>query len=365
MPSACAQVIGEVMRQPPPGGLGGWQGCVQGASVAPRAMVGERMDESPRAIPTKSASKAGGPGGAAEIPATGYALLGVLTVFWGINFPIMKLALGGFDPWTFRVVCLGAGAAGLFVMAAARGERLNVPRRDRRMLLVTSALSITGWHLFTAFGIGMMPAGRAAILAYTMPLWATLMARFYLDERLTALRVLGLVLGMAGMAVLIGDEFAKLRAAPWGALCIIGAAVAWAAGTVAYKSHRWTMGTAAVTGWQMALGGLPILAGAALFARLPDPGAVTGVQWAALAYAATIPMVLCHWAWNRLVGLAPAGVAVIGTLMIPVVGVISSAPLAGEPVGARELGSLGLVVAALVIVLALPAWRKRQESASK
>jgi drug/metabolite transporter (DMT)-like permease len=86
------------------------------------------------------------------------------------------------------------------------------------------------------------------------------------------------------------------------------------------------------------------------------------VQWLALAYSATIPMVLCHWAWNRLV-VGPAGVAVIGTLMIPVVGVMSSAPLTGETIGGREILSLVLVVAALAIVLVLPAWLKPRESA--
>jgi drug/metabolite transporter (DMT)-like permease len=312
------------------------------------------MNDSPPPASAAAAARA-------PIPAAGLALLGLLTVFWGINFPFMKLALGGFDPWVFRVVCLGVGAAGLFALALAGGQRLTVPRRDRRMLGWTSLLSITGWHICTAFGIGMMPAGRAAILAYTMPLWATVMAWAFLDERLTLLRLAGLALGLAGMALLIGDEFAKLSAAPWGALLIVAAAVFWAGGTVALKSHRWSMGTAALTGWQMALGGVPVVLGAVAFGRLPEPADVAPVQWIALAYSATIPMVLCHWAWNRLVGLVPASVAVIGTLMIPVVGVMSSAPLTGEAIGVREVLALALVVAALAIVLVLPAWLGRKE----
>jgi drug/metabolite transporter (DMT)-like permease len=206
-----------------------------------------------------------------------------------------------------------------------------------------------------------MPAGRAAILAYTMPLWATVMSWMFLGERLTLLRAAGLALGLTGMALLIGDEFVKLSAAPWGALLIVAAAVFWAGGTVALKSHRWSMGTAALTGWQMALGGVPVVLGAVAFGRLPEPAGVTPVQWIALAYSATIPMVLCHWAWNRLVGLVPASVAVIGSLVVPVVGVMSSAPLTGEEVGLREVLALALVVAALAIVLVLPAWLAPKE----
>jgi len=70
-------------------------------------------------------------------------------------------------------------------------------------------------------------------------------------------------------------------------------------------------------------------------------------------------MVFCHYAWTRLVALVPAGVAAISTLMIPVVGVLSSAPLAGEPIGAREVLALALVVAALVVVLLVPNLRRR------
>lgn len=199
-----------------------------------------------------------------------------------------------------------------------------------------------------------MAAGRAAILAYTMPLWAALFAWAYLGERLTAIRICGLALGLAGMALLIGAELAVVQAAPLGALGMLGAAVSWGAGTVAYKSHRWSTGTAALTGWQMAVGGVPVLIGFFFLGHIPDPVEVPWSAWIGLAYSATIPMVLCHWAWFRLVELLPASVAAISTLLIPVIGVLSSAPLLGEPIGAREILALGLVVAALTVVLVLP-----------
>ncbi len=204
-------------------------------------------------------------------------------------------------------MCLGVGALGLFAVAKAAGQSLVVPRRDWKMLAVVAALNITGWHLLSALGISLIPASRASILAYTMPLWAALMAAPFLGERLTVFRVAGLALGMTGMAVLIGAELATVRAAPWGALSMIAAAVLWGAGTVAYKPHRWSTGTAALTGWQMAVGGVPVFIGFLLFGHAPESAALNWQAWAGLIYSATIPMVFCHWAWFRLVVLLLPG----------------------------------------------------------
>jgi len=297
--------------------------------------------------------------GDSAIPSAAFLLLALMTVFWGINFPVMKLALAEIEPWTFRVICLSAGAIGLFGIAVIAGQRLAAPRRDWPMLVLLSFLNITCWHLFSAYGISLMAAGKASILAYTMPLWAVVFAWLILGERMTLTRIAGLVLGMAGMAVLIGDEWSRVRSAPWGALCIVGAAICWGLGTSVLKRHRWGMGAVVLTGWQMAIGGIPVLAGFFIFGHPPEFTQVTSTAWIATIYAATVPMVFCHYAWTRLVALVPAGVAAISTLMIPVVGVLSSAPLAGEPIGTRELLALALVVAALVVVLLVPNLRRR------
>ena len=308
------------------------------------------------------------------VPRSAFALVAVLTLFWGINFPMMKLALGGIEPWCFRVACLGCGAAGLFAVAAAGGQRCAVPSTDWGMLALVSLFNITGWHLFSAYGLRLMEAGRAAILAYTMPIWAMLFAWLLLGERPRAERLGGLALGMGGIFVLTGDQVLAGRmpsGALAGALCMLGAAMSWGAGTALLKLHRWGMPTTVLTAWQLLLGGIPVLLGSFVFGKLPDPAQLSAGTWLGLAYSATIPMVACHYAWNRLVGLVPAGVAAIATLLIPVVGVLSSAPLNGERIGVREVAALTLVVAALGVVLILPALpgrrarRKTEEAARR
>ena len=288
----------------------------------------------------------------------GMLLLASLTLFWGINWPAMKLAVMDIDPWTFRVMCLTAGGAGLLLVARLTGKgRIAIPRGDVGPLLLASLLNVTGWHLGTAFGLTFMGAGRASIIAFTMPVWASLFGVLVLGERLTRARLAGLGLGVAGLGFLLVPELGRIGASPWGAVFMLVAAASWAAGTVAVKARRWGLDTAALSGWQLVLGGLPVLAGWLLAGR---PETLLTASWESLMgalYAMLIPMIYCYWAWFRIVAIFPASLAAIGTLAIPVIGVFSSALLTGERVGPGEVAGLFLVVAALALVLLIPAKR--------
>ena len=124
------------------------------------------------------------------------------------------------------------------------------------------------------------------------------------------------------------------------------------------KARRWGLGTAALSGWQIVLGGIPVLLGWVVAGR---PETLLTASWPALAgalYAMLIPMIYCYWAWFRVVAIFPASLASIGTLAIPVIGVFSSALLTGETAGPGEIAGLTLVVAALALVMLVPAKRQ-------
>ncbi|MDY0871857.1 DMT family transporter [Dongia rigui] len=290
---------------------------------------------------------------------TGIVLLVLITLFWGVNWPAIKLSVNEVPVWAFRTICLLAGAGGLFAIAAAAKLPLRIPRQDLRPLLIAALGNITGWHLFSALGVMHMQPGRASILAFTMPLWAAPIAALWLKEKIDGLRLAGLGVGMIGLLVLVVPDLANISAAPLGPVFMLLAAISWAFGTVALKTHCYGMPTTSLVAWQMLLGGLPIFIGAALFDGSFDPSAVSALGWGAVAYAALIPMIFCHWAWFRVVGIYPAVVAAIGTLAIPVVGIISSALITGDAVGWDEILSLALVVLALFLVLVAPQLRRR------
>jgi drug/metabolite transporter (DMT)-like permease len=172
---------------------------------------------------------------------------------------------------------------------------------------------------------------------------------------LTGTKLLGLALGVAGLAVLIGPDLSSLGAAPLGAALMLGAAISWALGTVIMKRSLWTIPVTTLAGWQLLIGALPITLGALAFQEYPDLTALSTPALLSLIYVLAVPMVFCHWAWFTVVRMFPAAIAAIGTLAIPIVGVFSSGLVLGEPIGVRELTALGLVCGALVVVLVLPA----------
>jgi drug/metabolite transporter (DMT)-like permease len=288
------------------------------------------------------------------LPLTGILLLGALTILWGLNWPAMKVALGEVRPWTFRALCLLTGGTGLLAIARARGQPLAISRREWWPLAIVTFFNITAWHMLSAYGLTLVGAGRAVIIAYTMPLWAVILGRVVLGEPLTRFRSVALLLGLAGLAILIGPELRLLLAAPAGVLFMLGAAAAWATGTVMLKHFRWTMPTVLLTGWQLLLGGAPVVLGQLVLEPWPWLAGVSVKGVLGTAYAAIVGTLVCHYAWFRVVRSLPSGVAAIGTLGIPMVGVFSSGWLLGEPVGAREVAALALVVVALALVLRRP-----------
>lgn len=294
-------------------------------------------------------------GGAPALPAAGFFLLAAVSLFWGLNWPGMKIVLNEMTIWWFRALSVGVGAAGLLLIARATSGRFLPTRREVWPTALCALFNIVGWHLLTGYGVSQMAAGRASIIAFTMPVWAALLGTAILGERMTGFKIAGLALGVAGLLVLIGPELANLSAAPLGAAFMLGAAVSWAIGTVLFKKFAWDSPVALLIGWQLAVGFAAILPGALLLEPLPRLGELSREAWIALLYLFALPMVFCQWAFFQVVRIFPAAIASIGTLAVPAIGVWSSALLLGEPTGWREAVSMALIVAALATVLVLPA----------
>jgi drug/metabolite transporter (DMT)-like permease len=295
---------------------------------------------SPDIAPAKAASRFGI-----------YALIASVTILWGLNWPAMKIAVTQMSPWFFRVVCVLAAGATLILISRLRGERVMLPPERILPLAAVAFVSVTAWHMLTAFGLLYMGSGRASIVAFTMPVWASILGVLFLGERLSLRHILGLVFGMAGMAILMGQDLAELGRAPIGLLLMLGAAMVWGIGTIGTKAFDWGVGVIALSGWQLLVGGIPIVAAWAILEGEADLSRVDLTGFLALLYVVFVALVFCFTAFLQLVRVLPASVAAISTLAIPVVGVASSAWLLGEQVGLAELSALVLVLAAMTLVL--------------
>jgi drug/metabolite transporter (DMT)-like permease len=286
-------------------------------------------------------------------PASILWVLVALTLGWGFNWPMIKLALTEIPVFSFRSACLLGGAAGLFAIAAYARLPLRVPRGQWPRLLLIVLFNVTVWNLCIAYGIGYMSSGRAAILAYTMPLWSVPLSAWLLKERITARRILGVGLGMGGMLLLLSVELRAVQAAPKGTLLMVAGAVSWAIGTVMIKRYPIDLPVTSLTAWQLLIGGIPIYAGALAF-DLPDLRPLTPGPALALAYNLLVAFVFCHWAWFKIVTAVPVGVSSLSSLMTPVVGVFSGMLVLAERPHWQDFAALGLVLLALATVMLPP-----------
>jgi len=289
-----------------------------------------------------------------QIPRAALVLLVILALFWGCNWPILKVAVREAPVFWFRTVCAWGGALGLFGIALASGLSLKVPRADWPRLSVVGLLSIAGWNAFSGYGVLNLPAGRASMLGYTMPLWLVILSVTWLGEKLTWQNFLGIVMGMGGVLLLIGEDMGAFVRAPVGTLCMLGAAGTWAVGVALLKKRPFGLKPTVQTAWMMAIGGFPTAFLSLAFEHALPPPAMSQSAWLAIVYNVVIAGVLCYWAFYKLVGMVPASVTGISSLIVPVVGVLAGIGFLGEVPTWRDWTALALIVSALGVVLVLP-----------
>lgn len=284
----------------------------------------------------------------------------LLSVFWALNWPVMKVGLTAVEPWTFRAVMVGLGGAGCLALARILGQRIAVSRAELWPLLAVGLLQGLLWNALSGFALVLVEAGRAAVLAFTMPVWATLFAAIFLKEGISLRRFIGLVVGMAAMALLVLPALGSLGGTLLGTLIMLAAAMCWGASTVIVRGVRWTMSPLVLGGWQSAIGTGPLILAALV---LGDPASLLNldlVTGGALAFATIFPMIFCQAVFFAIVRRVPASIASMSTLMVPPLGVFFSAALIDERVGPYEIGALVLVMVAMVFTLPGLSWRPRR-----
>ncbi len=284
-----------------------------------------------------------------RIAPTGLVFLLVTSVGWGLNWPVMKHLLTEWPPLTTRGLCGLLGAVLLMLIAIARGQNLRVPRVLWGRLIVSSLLNVTSWMALIGLALLWLPASEAAVIAYTMPIWAAILAWPILGERPTALRLLALLLAFAGLVALMGGNglaasFAKLP----GIILTLLASLGFALGAVVTKRFPLRLPAVTSTAWQVLVGCVPVLA-AGLLVEHARFEALSSLGWALMAYATVIQFCVSYVSWFAALALLPASVAAIGTMLVPVIGVVASTLLLGEVLGPGQILALAMTVAGVVL----------------
>jgi drug/metabolite transporter (DMT)-like permease len=286
---------------------------------------------------------------AGALRTVGLACLLVTSVGWGLNWPVIKFVLTEWPPLFARGLAGLVAAAVLAVIAASTAESLVVPRAMIGPLIARAFFNVFAWMGFATLALRWLSAGQGAMIVYTMPVWAMLFAWPMLGKRPHIGGVTGLVLCIAGIGVLFGGQGASLGAAQWpGAVFALLSASMFAFGTVALRPLP--LPPFAQLAWQLTIGCLPMLVYGLLFEH-PRLGALSIEGAAAMAYMTVFAMGVCYLTWFAALRRLSPGTASMGTLITPVVGVVSGSLALGEPLGAAQWLALALVLSGVALAL--------------
>jgi drug/metabolite transporter (DMT)-like permease len=280
----------------------------------------------------------------ARLAPAGLLFLAITSICWGLNWPITKYVLSEWPPLPARGLTGIAGGMTLAAYALLRGQSLRVPQGQRGRVMISAFLNVTLWMAVMGLALLWLPASEAAVIAYTMPVWTALLAWPLLGERLTWLRVLALVMAFCGLVALMGgDGFSASLAKLPGILLALTGAIGFALGTIFLKRFPITLPGATSAAWQIGAGCLPVaLIGLAF--EVPSFSALSAAGWVCITYMIFIQFCLAYVCWFAALERLPASVATIGTMAVPVIGVIISAGLLHEPLGTAKILALLLTL---------------------
>lgn len=284
-----------------------------------------------------------------RITPAGLFFLATTSVGWGLNWPVTKYLLSELPPLTLRGVTGIAGALLLAFVVLMRGQSLRVPRAMWPRLCLYAFLNVTCWMALMGIALLWLPAGEASMVAYMMPVWASLLAWPILGERPTLLRVMAIVLAFGGLSILLGGDRISVTPEKLGGFAmVLGGSMAFALGAVLSKKLPLSLPPMTSATWQIGLGCLPVgLVG--VFIETSDFGAVTTLGWWLLGYSTVIQFCVAYVAWFAALERLPASVAAIGTMAVPVFGVVASAIALHEPLGFIQVSALLLTLSGVVL----------------
>ena len=280
----------------------------------------------------------------------GILLLIVTATGWSLGWSATKVLLQSWPPLFARGLAGMVASFGLAALALGRGESLRVPRAGVPRLVFAAFTNVFAWMGFSALSLNWVSVPVAILLVFTMPIWATLFAWPLAGQPPTGRGIAALLLGFAGVVVLLsGQDFTGSNHVALGIALALGAAILFALGGVLNRAPH-PLPPVAATAWQVGLGCLPMVTLGLAFEH-PAFSAITPLGLAMFGYVTVIGMGVCYLTWFATLRRLPPATASVGTLLIPLLGIVSSALLIGEPLGLRELIAVVLTLGGVTLAL--------------
>ena len=277
-------------------------------------------------------------------------LIILVTLTWGLNWPVMKMGVTGFPPLTFRAICLWIGVPILWLAMRLMRVPLYVARKDYRELLWLAVTNMFVWHVLIILAISLLSSGRAAILGYTMPVFSALLGVAFFGAQMRPVQWLGVGAAAVGVSLLLFNELTNFAGQPLGVLMALVAAAVWALGTQKLRRTTIAASTLTLSFWMTQMAAVVLTMMSVMFERhlWVMPPAKT---WGAIVYNGVLIFGFTHAAWFTLARGLPPVASTLSTMMIPVLGVFLGALWLGEVLHWQDWAAVGLMAVAISTVL--------------
>jgi drug/metabolite transporter (DMT)-like permease len=283
-------------------------------------------------------------------------VLVLLTIVWGINWPVMKVGVTGYPPLTFRAISIWLGLPVLALGLVLLKVPFRIPRAHWGELLRLAATNMFVWHACIILAVQTLSSGRAAILGYTMPIFSAVIGALVYGSALSRRGWIGLSAAALGVALLLWHELTQLAGRPLGVGLALLAAATWALGTQQLRRSRIELPTLTLSFWMTALTAVVMTVLAFAFERgqwrLPDAPVA-----AAIVFNAVLIFGFAHAAWFYLARGLPPVASTLSVMFIPVLGVFSGALWLDEALHWQDWAAVALMVVAIASVL----WPARRD----
>lgn len=284
-------------------------------------------------------------------------VLAVLTVIWGLNWPVMKLGVSGtpaapspYPPLAFRSLSMLFGVPVLGAALVMMRIPLRLPRASWAPVLKLAVTNMMIWHVVVIIALQSLSSGRSAILGYTMPVFSALWGYAVFGERLAWRQMAGVGAAGLGVVLLLWSEFSSMSGAPLAALALLVAACIWALGTHQLRRAQLAVPLLTAVFWMTASTTVLMVILSVGFERHLWRWPEGPVAWA-IAYNAVGVFGFAHAAWFYLARSLPPVASSISVMLIPVLGTFSGAWALGEALHWQDFAAMVLMVVAIAAVL--------------
>ncbi len=279
-------------------------------------------------------------------------LLVLLISSWAISWPLVKVGVAAVPPIWYACFRYTIAATCLFAFVAARHEVTLPSRADWPLIAVSGVLQMAAYSALTALALTVLPPGRASVLAFSTPIWVVPLAAWWLCERVSRTALIGTGLGLLGVLAIAAPAFHADRKQVFAYAMLPGAAVCWAISIVAVRAHRFKATALALAPWQMLLAATLLLPVALAVEGAPHSVGPNGA--ASLAFVGPVSTAFAYWAVVEAGRHFRAAVLSMALLAAPTLGILISALVLGESIGASLIAGLLLIAVGIRLVMTEP-----------